>query len=681
MGPHNCCPAGCSTNHAPRLDGFSVGRRPGDVGLIVDVSTEDEDLLSRRAAEWAERTFVHHSEGSSYSVWSKDLLSEAIEHSLATLGPSDLPFHEDLSAGDPFAEEDDVGVVWRVTLGSAKSILIKQVRTERVPSVFHEAYIGERFRLGGVPAVEVLAVLRPKVPDTPPLLVLSDLRDHISLRSALTNVRSWPLALSVAVSRIERIGYLLGVYLRRLLDRGIIYHDFDLKNSLINQALEAQSLTFCDFERTRLEPGAVAWERAVDLLGEALARRFERMPTDAARVLEPAFTRGLFKRPAGVTTAAIAQTVLALGQTMDRPLVVAIDGLAGSGKTTLAIDLARHLDNAVVCEMDWFVRYSRDERLQRSFDLAHRTWYDFAELIEVLRTLQLRTTSSLEVKGAYSHLSGRHDLDVQRRIRPNSIVLLEGMYSAGGELTGLVDVRLVISTSEGAARNRFLERDGLRANVAPEISWARERAINSKPAQRHMIAVEARASLALDPLAPGQYRVTAGELWLLRSLDLQLETSGMHEDDIDACPFCASDDVPGRILTSGYFQAIYNRAPVVTGHVLVAPLEHVRSLLDMSSERRTEFFAFAVEMTELVVAKTGADAFDWALQDGIDAGQTVGHLHLHILPRRESDLDRPGAWYTSLFGPNADAPDSDQRPALDPEELRRAAAWIREPPP
>ncbi|KFH03911.1 diadenosine tetraphosphatase family protein [Toxoplasma gondii VAND] len=89
--------------------------------------------------------------------------------------------------------------------------------------------------------------------------------------------------------------------------------------------------------------------------------------------------------------------------------------------------------------------------------------------------------------------------------------------------------------------------------------------------------------------------------------------------------------------------AFTNLKPVVPGHVLIIPKRVVPNFRDLAEEEVKDLFASACLVASLVVSKHKADSFSITLQDGRDSGQTVSHVHLHVLPRFQGDLERrPG---------------------------------------
>lgn len=106
------------------------------------------------------------------------------------------------------------------------------------------------------------------------------------------------------------------------------------------------------------------------------------------------------------------------------------------------------------------------------------------------------------------------------------------------------------------------------------------------------------------------------------------------------CIFCkiANGEIPSTTLyEDDNFRVIFDIAPASFGHAIILPKNHAANIYELSEEDASKIF---------VVAKKVATALQQALQcDGINilqnngevAGQTVFHLHIHIIPRYEDD--------------------------------------------
>ena len=100
-----------------------------------------------------------------------------------------------------------------------------------------------------------------------------------------------------------------------------------------------------------------------------------------------------------------------------------------------------------------------------------------------------------------------------------------------------------------------------------------------------------------------------------------------------AIKFGRWDIAEHEIFWKGLFSyAMVNTKPVVKNHVLVTPLRVVPSFCDMTPEELQEM-TWAVSK----IAKAFGPC-SLAVQDGREAGQTVPHVHFHILPRPENGI-------------------------------------------
>ncbi|NWX10006.1 FHIT triphosphatase, partial [Caloenas nicobarica] len=86
--------------------------------------------------------------------------------------------------------------------------------------------------------------------------------------------------------------------------------------------------------------------------------------------------------------------------------------------------------------------------------------------------------------------------------------------------------------------------------------------------------------------------------------------------------------------------ALVNRKPVVPGHVLVCPLRPVERFRDLNPEEVADLFCTTQRVSNVVEKHFCSTSLTIAIQDGPEAGQTVKHVHVHILPRRAGDFSR-----------------------------------------
>ncbi|MCJ1434641.1 hypothetical protein MMC27_004010 [Xylographa pallens] len=117
------------------------------------------------------------------------------------------------------------------------------------------------------------------------------------------------------------------------------------------------------------------------------------------------------------------------------------------------------------------------------------------------------------------------------------------------------------------------------------------------------------------------------------------------------------------LVTSSVFHltplsfAIVNLKPILPGHVLVSPRRVVPRLSDLSQDEVVDLFLTVQKVGRVIERVYKASSLNIAMQDGADAGQSVPHVHTHIIPRKAADLeDRGGsdAIYGMLEGEEGD---------------------------
>ncbi|KAJ7998937.1 hypothetical protein DPEC_G00210170 [Dallia pectoralis] len=86
--------------------------------------------------------------------------------------------------------------------------------------------------------------------------------------------------------------------------------------------------------------------------------------------------------------------------------------------------------------------------------------------------------------------------------------------------------------------------------------------------------------------------------------------------------------------------ALVNRKPVVPGHVLVCPLRPVERFRDLRPDEVADLFITTQRVADLMEKQLQASSLTVAIQDGPEAGQTVKHVHVHVLPRKAGDFEK-----------------------------------------
>ena len=114
------------------------------------------------------------------------------------------------------------------------------------------------------------------------------------------------------------------------------------------------------------------------------------------------------------------------------------------------------------------------------------------------------------------------------------------------------------------------------------------------------------------------------------------------------CDFCkiASGEIPGlRVYEDEHTLAFMDIAGDVDGHMLVIPKAHYVSILDCDPDTLSHVICTVKKVSNHLVDNCGYEGVDLMCANGESAGQTMPHLHIHIIPRRTNDgLGSKGEW-------------------------------------
>ncbi|MEE6513856.1 hypothetical protein FKM82_021681 [Ascaphus truei] len=122
--------------------------------------------------------------------------------------------------------------------------------------------------------------------------------------------------------------------------------------------------------------------------------------------------------------------------------------------------------------------------------------------------------------------------------------------------------------------------------------------------------------------------------------------------------------------------ALVNRKPVVPGHVLVCPLRPAERFRELRPEEVSDLFNTVQKVASVVEKHFGGTSLTISVQDGPEAGQTVQHVHVHILPRRTGDFERNDKVYDELQDHDKEGQDIPGRWRSE-EEMETEAASLR----
>lgn len=112
----------------------------------------------------------------------------------------------------------------------------------------------------------------------------------------------------------------------------------------------------------------------------------------------------------------------------------------------------------------------------------------------------------------------------------------------------------------------------------------------------------------------------------------------MIKDTRPECPFCTQENA---ILRNELAHVRHDKHPVNPGHLLVIPHRHVADFFDTTREEKFAVIALLDEAKQYLAKKYSPDGYNVGINVGEAAGQTVMHVHLHLIPRFKGDAPDP----------------------------------------
>ncbi len=111
------------------------------------------------------------------------------------------------------------------------------------------------------------------------------------------------------------------------------------------------------------------------------------------------------------------------------------------------------------------------------------------------------------------------------------------------------------------------------------------------------------------------------------------------------CPLCSLRDVyiddNGKVIENEFAYVIKDTNPVNPGHCLIVPRRHVPEFFDATLEERMAFMELIDEMKAIIDKKHQPDGYNIGVNIGKAAGQSVPHIHIHMMPRYFGDVENP----------------------------------------
>lgn len=115
----------------------------------------------------------------------------------------------------------------------------------------------------------------------------------------------------------------------------------------------------------------------------------------------------------------------------------------------------------------------------------------------------------------------------------------------------------------------------------------------------------------------------------------------LHKGNTDLSPFLVGDEIRELIVETATIFSFYDKFPVSKGHALVVPKRFVSNYFELTLKEQTACWIVVNKVKAILQEKYNPDGFNIGININEDAGQTISHCHIHIIPRYKGDVENP----------------------------------------
>ena len=108
-----------------------------------------------------------------------------------------------------------------------------------------------------------------------------------------------------------------------------------------------------------------------------------------------------------------------------------------------------------------------------------------------------------------------------------------------------------------------------------------------------------------------------------------------------SCPFCKLNSKVELVCETAKAVAFFDGYPVNKGHTLIIPKHHVANYFDLSDEEQQDLWSMVNHCKAILEKRFYPDGFNVGINVNEAAGQSVFHVHVHLIPRYKGDVENP----------------------------------------
>ena len=117
--------------------------------------------------------------------------------------------------------------------------------------------------------------------------------------------------------------------------------------------------------------------------------------------------------------------------------------------------------------------------------------------------------------------------------------------------------------------------------------------------------------------------------------------TSLHKGKADISPFLIGEETREMLVETATVFSFYDKFPVSEGHSLVVPKRLVSNYFDLSLKEQTACWIVVNKVKSILQEKYNPDGFNVGININEEAGQTIWHCHIHIIPRYKGDVENP----------------------------------------
>ena len=95
------------------------------------------------------------------------------------------------------------------------------------------------------------------------------------------------------------------------------------------------------------------------------------------------------------------------------------------------------------------------------------------------------------------------------------------------------------------------------------------------------------------------------------------------------------------VIRTATIFSFYDKFPVSKGHALVVPKRFVSNYFELTLKEQTACWIVVNKVKAILQEKYNPDGFNIGINIGEKAGQTINHVHIHLIPRYDGDVEEP----------------------------------------